>query len=159
MSKPQPLKISVERTIEAEPETVYAMIADVTRIGQWSPECTGAEWLDGATSAAVGVRFKGANKLGSTKWTTKPTITEAEPGRVFAFKVPGKSGPQWRYEFSPTDDGGTTVTQSMAQQKPVNALIRMLQRRNGVTDRKAHLADGMATTLDRLAESLEPAAL
>ena len=28
------------------------MLADVTRIGEWSHECQGAEWLDGAATAA-----------------------------------------------------------------------------------------------------------
>lgn len=151
MSKPESLNITIERTIDASPEVVYDLVADVTRIGEWSPECLRAEWLNGATEAAVGVEFKGFNKLGFVKWATKPTITEAERGRSFAFQVPGKFGPQWRYDLEPTEDGGTRVVHSVVQEGTTPAYIRFLQRRNGVTDRHAHLAEGMATTLAGMA--------
>lgn len=153
MSKPELLNIKVERVIDASPEVVYDLVADVTRIGEWSPECTSAEWIKGATEAAVGAQFKGNNKLGFVKWSTKPEITEADRGRTFAFKVPGKFGPQWRYEFEATEQGGTRVVQSVVQQGTTPAYIRFLQRRNGVTDRNAHLAEGMATTLDGMART------
>lgn len=144
------LNLQVERIIEAPPEVLYDLVSDVTRIGEWSPECFEASWLDGATEPAVGVRFKGMNKLGFASWSTKPTITEAERGKVFAFKVPKDYGPQWRYEFH-QHDRGTRVVESVHQQKPIGAFVRFLQRRNGVTDRPAYVEDGMRTTLDRLA--------
>lgn len=147
MTKPQPLNITVERVIDADSETIYDLVADVTRIGEWSPECLSARWIDGAAEAAVGARFKGDNKLGFAKWSTKSTITEADRGQAFAFQVDGKAGPTWRYEFEPVA-GGTRVVESMTQEAPVNAFVRFLQRRNGVTDRRAHMAEGMAATLE-----------
>jgi len=150
MGKPQPLAVRVERVIEAAPEVVYDLVSDVTRMGEWSPECIEASWLDGATEPVVGARFKGKNKLGFATWTTKPTITEASRAEAFEFKVPGAVGPVWRYDFHPHANG-TRVVESMHQDKPLNPFIRFLQRRNGVTDRAAHLADGMSTTLDRVA--------
>ena len=39
----------------------------------------------------------------------------------------------------------------MSQQEPLHWFIRFLQRRNGVTDRHAHLTKTMTTTLERLA--------
>ena len=38
--------------VAAPPELVYDLISDVTRMGEWSPECYRCEWLDGATAAA-----------------------------------------------------------------------------------------------------------
>lgn len=154
MGKPvELLNITVERVIDAPPEAVYDLVADVTRIGEWSSECLSAEWLDGATEAAVGTRFKGNNKLGFVKWSTKPEITDAERGQTFGFKVPGKFGPQWRYEFEATSTGGTRVVQSVRQEGKTPAYIRFLQRRNGVTDRSAHLEAGMNATLDGMAQT------
>jgi uncharacterized protein YndB with AHSA1/START domain len=142
--------VTVSHVIPAQPQQVYALITDVTRMGDWSPETIKAEWLDGATHAEVGARFKGTNRLGKAKWSTKPTITEATPGQTFAFKVPGRSGAAWRYDLEATD-GGTLVTESVAQSRPSPLPIRLLQRKAGVTDRNAHLRVGMATTLERLA--------
>lgn len=86
------------------------------------------------TAPAVGARFKGTNRIGKTSWSTKPTVTVADRGRHFAFKVPGKSGARWSYEFSPIAEG-TLVTESMSQEVASQLPIRIIQRRAGVTDR------------------------
>ncbi len=143
------IDVTVEREIPATPEQVYDLITDVTRMGEWSPETTGAAWVGGAERAEVGAKFKGTNRIGSTTWSTKPTVTEAVRGRTFAFKVPGASGPLWRYDFTPTPTG-TLVTERVLQTKRSSALVRFLQRRAGVTDRASSLEDGMHTTLARL---------
>lgn len=149
-----PLNVSVSATIAAPARVVYDLISDVTRMPEFSPENIRGEWLGGATGPAVGARFKGTNKLGRTTWSTKPTVTAAEPGRVFAFKVPGASGALWTYEL--TEQGDTTlVTESMVQRKPSPPLIRWFQRRAGVTDRAANLRAAMTTTLDRVAAAAE----
>ena len=155
MTKYQPVNVSVDATIPASPETIYDLVADITRMGEWSPETTEAEWIKGATRAVEGARFKGTNRLGKASWSTKPTITAADRGTAFEFKVPGKSGPTWRYEFEPVA-GGTRVVESVRQEAPSPAVIRFIQRRNGVTDRSAHLAEGMRATLANIAAAAAP---
>lgn len=154
MSKPQPLDVSVSRVIEAPAEVVYDLVSDVTHMGQYSPENTGAVWLDGASGPAVGARFKGTNRLGSMTWSTKPTITAADRGRTFSFEVPGRARTTWTYRFEPVV-GGVHVTESVRQDRATPFPIRLLQRRAGVTDRAAHLHDAMTTTLERLATAAE----
>jgi hypothetical protein len=149
-----PLAVSVTATIAAPAQAVYDLVSDITRMPEFSPENIRGEWLAGATGPVVGARFKGTNKLGSTTWSTKPTITAAEPGRLFAFKVPGASGAQWTYELADRD-GVTVVTESMAQTKASSPLIRWFQRRAGVTDRAANLHAAMTTTLERVAAAAE----
>jgi hypothetical protein len=150
MSTATPVKLSVEKIVAADAATLYNLVADVTKMGNYSPETVKTAWISPATGPEVGARFSGANKLRFLTWTTKPTVTEADPGRRFAFKVPGAAGPTWTYSFEPVE-GGTRVVESVEQTKPSPAFIRFLQRRAGVTDRAAHLRDGMTTTLDRLA--------
>lgn len=154
MSKPVPLAVSVTRMIEAPADVVYDLLSDVTNMGDYSPETTGATWLDGATGPAVGARFKGTNALGRTKWSTKPSVTVADRGRLFAFVVPGKSGATWTYTFDPVP-GGVRVTESMRQDEPSPFPIRFLQRRAGVTDRAASLHAAITTTLERVAAVAE----
>jgi uncharacterized protein YndB with AHSA1/START domain len=152
MSK-QPINITVERHIAASPDAIYALISDVTRMGEWSPETTKAEWLKGATGPEVGAQFKGTNSLKFLTWATKPTVTVADAGRTFAFKVPGGAGPVWTYELASTSTG-TLVRESVQQEKRSPAPIRLMQRLAGVTDREANVRSGMETTLERLAAAV-----
>jgi uncharacterized protein YndB with AHSA1/START domain len=101
--------------IAASPEHVYGLVSDVPRIGEWSPECYRAEWLDGACSARVGARFRGYNRRGPIRWHTTAVVTAAEPATEFAFTVihdrTGREQTHWRYELNPTSVG-TMLTES-----------------------------------------------
>lgn len=101
--------------ISAPPERVYALISDVTRIGEWSPECYRAKWLAGATAAVVGARFRGYNRRGPVRWETTAVVTVAQPGAEFAFTVihdrTGREETRWRYQLQPTSVG-TLLTES-----------------------------------------------
>ena len=66
--------------INAAPLTVYELVSDITRMGEWSPECYRCEWLDGAITAAPGARLGGHNLLGKIRWHTDAIITVADPG-------------------------------------------------------------------------------
>jgi len=107
---------SVSIEIDADAGMVYDLISDVTRIGEWSPECRRANWLDGEAGPAVGVRFKGHNKWKMSRWARICEIVAAEPGREFAFwTIPGH-GPSadsttWRWDIETAGDV-TRVTQS-----------------------------------------------
>lgn len=155
MTRQRALEVSVTTVIDAHPATIYDLISDITQIHRFSPETVAACWLDGASGPRVGARFRGTNAIGRLRWSTKPTVSAAEPGVRFAFTVPGRSGPEWTYQLAEVP-GGTRVTESMCQQAPSPALIRCLQRRAGVTDRAEHLRQGMITTLDRLAAAAAP---
>ena len=143
--------------IEASPETVYAMVADITRMGEWSPENTGGEWLDGATSPAAGARFKGKNKR-KGGWTTKCTVTAADPGHEFAFDV-GKGDTNWRYRFEAAGDG-TDIIESFDIVKEPGAIGRFFTKvGTGLpwSEREADMVKGMEQTLAKLKAAAERA--
>ena len=136
--------------IDAPPERVWALVSDVTRVGEWSPETVGAEWLDGAHGPAVGARFKGRNKRRGS-WSTTCTVTAAEPGREFAFSV-GKDETRWRYQFAP-DGGGCNVTESFEIVRTPGTVGRFFTKiGTGVpwSEREDDLVHGMEETLRRL---------
>ena len=155
--------MAIERTasttVGAAPEAVYDLVADVTRMGEWSPENTGGTWLDGAETPVEGARFKGRNKRRGG-WSTTCTVIAADRGREFAFAVgkPGRPSAVWRYRFEP-EGGGTVVTESF--QLPVDrpgVIDRVLTRiGTGVPwdERPDDLVRGMETTLARLKEAVE----
>lgn len=95
--------------IAASPEQLYDMIADVTRMGEWSPVCTSC-WWDEGQGPAVGSWFTGRNELPDRTWETRSQIVAAEPGQEFAWAV-GGDNVRWGYAFEAVD-GGTKVTES-----------------------------------------------
>ena len=60
--------VAVVREVSASPEKVWSLVTDLPRMGEWAPENLGGEWLDGATCAAVGAKFRGNNKNGDKSW-------------------------------------------------------------------------------------------
>ena len=57
------LTAAAEEIIAARPEQVWDLVADITQIGGWSPECIRATWLDPPGSPRRGARFTGHNRL------------------------------------------------------------------------------------------------
>jgi hypothetical protein len=148
--------VEVTERVRADPLTLYVMVSDVTRMGSWSPETTSCRWLDGATGPAVGARFRGSNRHGPVlRWSTTCTVTEAEPGRRFAFDVDYSGVPisSWSYDFESTADG-CTVTESWTDLRP--GVLRVASMPvMGVRDRAKHNRRGMETTLAALREAAE----
>ncbi len=147
---------SVTVHMQASPEEVWALVSDVTRIGELSPETFEGEWLDGASAPAVGARFRGhvkRNGRGPVYWT-KCKVTECEPGRVFAFDVVGPRDQvvnSWRYEMTATD-GGADVTESFRLAD--NPFTKVYWAIAGRARNKTNL-DGMRQTLERARSIVE----
>ena len=145
----------VERPIAATPEAAWKLIADITRMGDWSPETTSAQWTGGSGGPAAGARFKGTNQMGSKKWRSDCVVTACVPGERFAFDV--KAGPfqvaGWAYEFSPTDTG-CLVTELWEDHR--GALMTWVSPViTGTKDRARRNQETMTVTLERLATALE----
>lgn len=95
--------------IEAAPLAVYQMVSDITRMGEWSPEAVGGNWLNGGTGQA-GDWFEGYNRTPDREWTRECEVARAEPGRDFTFVVGGVEAncTWWSYEMAATGiDTGT----------------------------------------------------
>ncbi|MFJ6675691.1 SRPBCC family protein [Actinosynnema sp. NPDC091369] len=73
-------------TIDAPTDRVYGMVSDITRMGEWSPECVGGTWIAG-TPGAVGARFHGFNSEGPAVWSSECEVLTAEEPRTFGFSV------------------------------------------------------------------------
>ncbi|MFI5041398.1 MAG: SRPBCC family protein [Acidimicrobiales bacterium] len=95
--------------VARSPEDLYEMVADVTRMGEWSPVCKACWWDEGA-GPAVGAWFTGRNELPERTWETRSLVVVADPGREFTFIVGGTFA-RWGYTFVPAD-GGTQVSES-----------------------------------------------
>ena len=68
---------STSVVIEAPAERIYELLADLPRMGDWSPECRQVEWLDGSTGPAEGATFIGHNQggpCGLMKWSRRGRV-------------------------------------------------------------------------------------
>jgi hypothetical protein len=147
--------VNVSREVNAAAEQVWAMISDLPRMGEWSPENEGGAWLEGADGPVAGAKFRGANRHGKRSWKTVATVVDAEPGRKLTFRTAVMSVPdsEWSYDIEPTD-GGCRVSESWTDRrpgwfKPLTSVV------TGVGDRESHNRAGMEKTLERLGDAAE----
>lgn len=147
--------LEVSREIAAPPETVYAAISDVTRMGEWSEECHTCAWHDGVSGPAVGATFDGHNRHGDHEWTTQGKVVQADPGQAFAFECSMYDFhfSTWGYRIEPTATG-CRVTEWTEDLRPESA-YEMSKQMSGVDDRAERNRRTMSGTLDRLAAAVE----
>ena len=148
------LTSSTTTVIRRPAADVFAAVADITRMGEWSPECTAGRRVAPATGPALGAHFEGDNtaKMGPItlkKWTTTSEVTEYVPNQVFEFFAEGYTS--WRYEFVERD-GSTSVTESCSY-APSEGWKKFAYET--VLRRPQVVARGMEQTLARLKTALE----
>jgi hypothetical protein len=95
--------------IARSPEVVFALVSDITRMGEWSPVCTGC-WWDEGDGMRVGAWFTGRNEIPGRTWETRSQVVAAEPNREFAFTV-GGTYVRWGYSLTLVE-GGTFLEES-----------------------------------------------
>jgi hypothetical protein len=145
----------VEITVIAPAELVYEMLASVTRMGDWSPECVRCRWIGDVHEPKPGARFRGTSRKGWHRWSTVSTITVAEPGRAFEFAVSYFKRPvaTWRYDLQ-EDRGTTVVTESVRDQR--GRVLRVLSPFiTGSRERDARNAETMNSTLANIKAAAE----
>src|SRR4051812_48473350 len=102
---------AAEIDVDAPPDRVWPVVADIAVPARFSAELQQVRWLDGAAGPALGARFVGvnSNELMGT-WETTSTIVEWEPGRRLGWAVADPANPSasWRFELQPAG-GGTRV--------------------------------------------------
>jgi hypothetical protein len=145
----------VDLHMRAVPDDVWALVSDVTRIGEFSPETFEAVWTHGATGPAVGARFKGhvkRNGVGPTYWSPC-TVTRCEENEVFEFAVglDGNALTTWGYRLDAEGDG-TRVTEyfRLSPKWYLRGYWIVLGRLRGRTNER-----GMRTTLEKMKAVVE----
>jgi hypothetical protein len=143
--------------VAASPEAVYDLVADITRMGEWSPVCTAGEWVDDTRSS-----FLGTNARGDFTWQTTCRVDVAERGKEFTFVNRGQSGDEdlvrWSYTFVATP-GGTEVTEAwevLTGYEPSMArLLPDLNLEEYLDGVKPATQSGMAETLAKVKAAAE----
>jgi uncharacterized protein YndB with AHSA1/START domain len=112
------LTAAAEEVVAAPPELVWDLVADVTQVGRWSPECIRAAWLGEPGRPWPGAGFAGRNRFpNGFEYEVTCVVTEADRPRAFAWVVlddggdPARPSSSWRYEIDPLPGGGSKVRQ------------------------------------------------
>jgi hypothetical protein len=133
-------QVSDRITVDAPPAVVFAILAaprQHSRIdgsGSVQSVIHGPERITGK-----GDRFTVRMKLFGVPYVIVNRVVEFEPDRQIAWRH--FTANRWRYELTPTTDGGTTVTETfdMSRADPVtDAVVRWAKfperNRQGITD-------------------------
>ncbi|WP_328330967.1 MULTISPECIES: SRPBCC family protein [unclassified Streptomyces] len=172
-----PLLFDVRARIQiaATPAEVYAVVSDLPRSTEWSPECTGGAWVSGRP-ATVGAVFRGENLRADDvvawapvvrgTWRTESQVVAAEPGRVFRWAMRDSTGtPQdsvWSYEIAPDGDGcvlvhGLRMGTATEGIRGITAEMDEATRKKFFADWTEKLAGDLQVTLRRVKAIVEKA--
>ncbi|MEZ5219179.1 MAG: SRPBCC family protein [Ilumatobacteraceae bacterium] len=141
-------------TIAARADDVWRLVADVTRMPEWSPHVRSCRWEPPATGPALGARFTTTVALPVVRrWTNTSTVVRCEPGRFFGFAVGSDADDPntvWEYEFEA--DGERTVVTERWEMRREPGIVLAYYRLIG---QERRLARGVEQTLERLRVAAE----
>jgi hypothetical protein len=145
--------------VDASADCIYDLVADMPRMGEWSPECQRVDWVEPTTSPVCDARFVGHNRsgpFGLMRWSRKGRVLTADRGREFAFTTEegGREGVVWRYRFEPAGTQ-TRVTESY-EVHSIPAWARIV---DVPTNRHGALLKNMRHTLEQLKVAAEAASV
>lgn len=135
------LRPLIEQHVEiaAPVAEVWALVGDVTRMPDWSPQVTSSRLRSGFETIALGAQFTNRNLHGELEWTTHAEVVRFDPEREIAFRVE-ENWAVWSFSLAPSGEG-TTLTQR--RELP-----------DGISDLSRELTDGFMGGQDAFSESL-----
>lgn len=145
-----PLTVGATVEINATPEQVWAVLSDLARMPEFSPELRKARVFGGP---GLGATILGLNRRKAVVWPTTSKVVRWEPNQAVAWKV-RESGATWIYELEPTA-AGTSVTGRRvlpAYTVPSKMLTPFLGGANG---HDVELNAGIEETLHRIKAVVE----
>jgi uncharacterized protein YndB with AHSA1/START domain len=156
---------SHEVSVKASIEDVWALVSNIERFGEWSPETYRTEWLT-AGPVGPGSMFRGHNRRvdGLKRWWSDCEVLELVEPRLFAFwvlrvdfeegagviELPERLRTTWRYSVESASGGTSTLRVSF--DCPALADPESGYRKN---DRFEAIDSGARETLQRIKETAE----
>lgn len=143
-------EISASTTVDAPPSTVFAILADPRQHARIDGSGSVGSVIEGPERlAAKGDTFRVHMRMFGLPYTITNKVVEHEAERRIAWRHFGAH--RWRYVLEPTDDGGTTVTETFDYSRYPDLGARIL-RLTGTLGRNRR---GIEQTLVRLKQAAE----
>jgi hypothetical protein len=146
----EPSSISATVEMKADPDAVWRVVSDLRRMPEFSPELRKAFVIG---KPGVGATILGVNRRKLVVWPTTSKVVRWEPGRAVAWKT-RESGATWVYELEGTPSG-TRVTGRRVLAKFTLGTSFLGPVIGGAAGHDRELADGIATTLERIRSTVE----
>lgn len=100
--------VEVEVLLDVPVARLWALLVDVPRLPEWSPEVIAAAWVPPASSAVPGARFAATNRREDWEWSLECTVLEAVAPTRFAWCVLDPARPSSRWSVDLTSEGERT---------------------------------------------------
>lgn len=138
--------------INAPVGKVWALVSDLGRMPQWSPQC---RLMKTVGPVRPGARTFNLNRRKRMWWPTTSKITEVIPEKKIAFLV-NQNNTIWSYELEPTDTG-TRLVETRHAENGVKAMSSMSVNAlfGGESQFEAELVEGMNQSLSRIKAAAE----
>lgn len=151
----QPLPITADIEIDAPVEAVWAVVSDVRRMPEFSPELRRVVML--GRKRGLGAQLVGINRRKAVVWPTRSKVVRWEPGRAVAWRTI-ESGATWVYELEPLGEGDRPRTRLTGRRVLTRYTLgsRLLTPvLGGAAGHDRELAEGIAHTLARIKAVVE----
>ena len=150
-------ELRAETVVDAPPERVWALLADLSRMPAWSPELVRMVALKPG-GLRLGQWYLGVNRRKAVVWTTRNVVAALEPGRLLAWDTTS-SGARWIWELVPEGPDGSATR--VVHRRPVPRRLTGISRvfapllLGGSEEHADELEAGMARTVARLKAAAE----
>lgn len=147
-------ELRAETTVAASPERVWAVLADLDRMPELSPELVRMVALKKG-GLRVGQAYLGINRRKWVFWPTRSVVATVVPARELVWDT-RSSGARWIYELTPEGEGTRVV-----HRRPVPSGVTLTSRvfapllLGGSEGHADELELGMVQTLARLKAAVE----
>ncbi|UPK76420.1 SRPBCC family protein [Nocardioidaceae bacterium SCSIO 66511] len=139
--------------IDAPVDRVWAIVSDLKRMGEWSPNCRKMVVFG---EVRKGTRTLNINRKGVLHWPTNAKVVALEPNERLVFRIT-ENRSVWSYALEPTDNGGTRVIERRETPNGVSGFAQFFAKvfLGGNKVLESDLRAGMETTLARIKTEAE----
>jgi uncharacterized protein YndB with AHSA1/START domain len=138
----------IEQSVDvaAPPSAVWALVSDLPRLAQWSPQVL-KSFVKGGGPIALGTHLTNVNHRGLLVWPTHSKVVRFDPEREIAWRIK-ENGSVWSFTLTPTATG-THLVQRRELPDGITELSLSLTDRfmGGQPTFQAELQAGMRQTL------------
>jgi len=139
--------------VEAPPNGLWAVICDLKRMPEWSPQC---RWMRVLGTLREGTYTINMNRQGHKFWPTASKVVRYEPGRAITFRTLTNNS-VWLFEIAKTATGSKLTERRLVPPQGTAWISKTIVEHilGGEDTFDDEMLDGMKTTLQKIKAAVE----